>query len=291
MRTATLVADNTAPIRLTEEQSRQISNHPKARRLRARCQQLTLKIHQLGFTVKEAQHGELELRLDEEEDTKAKRLCEEALELGRQKKEADAELNRTLTKLRESALEKNRKRHFRNTDTEIFNRQYEAQPCDEESEQRNIQPNYSIPEREEVVRLLCYSPAPQTDEEAHLRRLDFIRLLVRWQRRKESPRRGKQASAVISHPEWGTTTRETAPAAISEKYDALQCPFCLSDRSLPPIDRERKKSKRNKLWDHVENMHKLELAVFDDGTKPCGLCGMRKVHFVPPSVTHFKNHT
>jgi hypothetical protein len=122
MRTATLVADNTAPIRLTEEQSRQISNHPKARRLRARCQQLTLKIHQLGFTVKEAQHGELELRLDEDEDTKAKRLCEEALELGRQKKEADAELNQTLTKLRESALEKNRKRHFWNTNTEIFNR-------------------------------------------------------------------------------------------------------------------------------------------------------------------------
>ncbi|EAW15091.1 uncharacterized protein ACLA_057470 [Aspergillus clavatus NRRL 1] len=111
MRTATLVA---------------------VRRLRARCQQLTLMIHQLGFTVKEAQHDELGLSLDEEEDTEAKELCEEALEIGRQKKEADAMLNQTLTKLRESALGKNRKRHFRNTDTEIFNRQYEAQLCDEE---------------------------------------------------------------------------------------------------------------------------------------------------------------
>ncbi|CEL11756.1 hypothetical protein ASPCAL14853 [Aspergillus calidoustus] len=285
MRTATLVADNTAPIRLTEEQSRKISNHPKVRRLRARCQQLTLQICQLGFTVKEAQHDELGLSLDEEEDTEAKGICKEALKIGRQKKEADAELNRTLTKLREPALEKNRKRHFRNTDTEIFNRQYEAQPCDEESEQQNIQPNrYFIPEREEIVQLLCYSPAPRIDEEAHLRRLDFIRLMVRWQRRKESPRRGKQASAVNSQPEWETTTRETAPANIAEKYHPLQCPFCLSDRSLPPIDREKKKSKRNKLWDHVETMHKLELAAFDDGINPCGLCDMRKVHFVPPSV-------
>ena len=142
MRTATLVADNTAPIRLTEEQSRKICNHPKVRRLRARCQQLTLKIHQLGYTVKEAQDDELGLILDKEEDTEAKEVCEEALKIGRQKKEADAKLNQTLTKLRESALEKNQKRHFQNTNTEIFNRQYEAQSCDEEGEQQNIQPNH-----------------------------------------------------------------------------------------------------------------------------------------------------
>ncbi|KAL2859811.1 uncharacterized protein BJX67DRAFT_386620 [Aspergillus lucknowensis] len=291
MRTATLVADNTAPIRLTEEQSRKISNHPTVRRLRTRCQQLTLKIHQLGYTVKEAQDDD-GLSLDEEEDTKAKELCEEALEIGRQKKEADAELNRTLTRLRESALEKNRKRHFRNTDTEIFNRQYEAQPGDEESEQQSIQPNcYVIPEREEVVRLLCYSPAPRTDEEAHLRRLEFIRLMVRWQRRKESPRRGKLGSAASSQPEWETTTWATAPSSIAEKYDPLQCPFCLSDRRLAPIDRQKKKSKRNKLWDHVENMHKLELAAFESGAKQCGICDLSDVKFVPPSVTHFKNHT
>ncbi|KAL2801601.1 hypothetical protein BJX63DRAFT_438656 [Aspergillus granulosus] len=272
MRTATLVADNTAPSRLTEEQSRKIRNHPKVRQLRKICQQLTFEIHQLGLTAKGAQEMELEI--------------------GRKKKEADAELSRTLARLREAAVEKNRKRHFRDTDTKIFNQQYEAHPRDEESEQQNITPNhYFIPEREEAVRLLCYSPAPRTDEEAHLRRLDFIRLMVRWQRRKESPRRGNQESAVISQPEWKTTTRATAPASIAEKYDPLQCPFCLSDRSLPPIDRQKKKSKRNKLWDHVENMHKLELAAFNGGVKPCGLCGMRNIRFVPPSVTHFKNHT
>ncbi|KAL4732803.1 hypothetical protein BDV11DRAFT_176361 [Aspergillus similis] len=159
-------------------------------------------IHQLGFTVKEAQDDELGLILDEKEDAEAKGLCEEALEIGRQKKEADAELNRTLTKLRESALEKNQKQHFRNTNTEIFNRQYEAQSCDEKGEQQNIQPNhYFIQEQEEVVWLLCYSPAPQTDEEAHLCRLDFIRLIIWWQRRKESPRRRKQETDTLSQLE------------------------------------------------------------------------------------------
>ncbi|KAL4870407.1 hypothetical protein BDV12DRAFT_184431 [Aspergillus spectabilis] len=209
MWTVILVADNTALICLTDEQSRKISNHPKIRRLREICQQLTSDIHQLGITYEDNLRGE-----------------------------KNNQQNPLLT----------------------LN-------------------HYFIPEQEEAVCLLCYSPAPQTDEEAHLRQLDFIRLMVWWQYWKENPRRGKQDNAVVSQPD------------IAEKYDPLQYPFCLSDQSLPPIDREKKKSKRNKLWDHVENMHKLELTAFDSGVKPCGLCGMRSAYFVPPSVTHFKNHT
>ncbi|KAL4801676.1 hypothetical protein BDV18DRAFT_167246 [Aspergillus unguis] len=274
MRTATLMADNTAPICLTDEQSRKLSNHPEIRRLRKTCQQLTFQIRQLGMTVKKAQ--------------------DKGLEIGIQKKEADANLNRTLTRLREEALEKNRKRHFRDTDTTIFNRQYEDDLRDQENKEQDSPQtlkNYFIPEREKVVRLLCYSPAPQTDKEVHVRRLDFIRLMVRWQRRKENPRLGKQGNVVASNLEWETTMQKPAPVSIAEKYDPLQCPFCLSDKSLPPIDRQKKKSKRNKLWDHVENMHRLELAAFDKSLKPCGLCDMREVYFVPPSVMHFKNHT
>lgn len=272
MRTATLVADNTAPICLTDEQSRKISNNSKVRQLRKICQQLTLEIHQLGITVKEAQDQELDI--------------------GLQKREADANLNRTRTTLREQALEKSRKRHFRETDTEIFNRQYSLRHQEDEQQTSSSPPNhYFIPEREEAVRLLCYSSAPETDEEAHLRRLDFIRLMVRWQRRKESPRRGKQAAGAVSQPAWQTTKWKPGPANTPGKYDPLQCPFCLADQSLPTCDREKKKSKTNKLWNHVEKMHKLELAAFESGTKHCGICDMRSFRFVPPSVTHFKNHT
>ncbi|KAL5332626.1 hypothetical protein BJX70DRAFT_407209 [Aspergillus crustosus] len=260
MQTATLIADNTAPICLTNKQPRKISNHHKIQQLRKICQQLTSDIHQLGIT----------------------------------KREADTNLNQTLTRLREEALEKNQKRHFQDTNTEIFNRQYEDNLRGEENNQQNPLPasnHYFIPEREEAVHLLCYSPAPQTDEEAHLHQLDFIRLMIQWQRRKENPCHGKQDNAVVSQSEWETIMWKPAPASITEEYNPLQCPFCLSDRSLPPINHKKKKSKRNKLWDHVENMHKLELAAFNSGVKPCGLCGIRNAHFVPPSVTHFKNHT
>lgn len=82
-----------------------------------------------------------------------------------------------------------------------------------------------------------------------------------------------------------------AGRAIPEKYDPLQCPFCLSDRRLPWPDRKKRKSKINKLWDHVENIHEHALAGFNSGTQRCGICGMHNVTFVPSSVSHFKNHT
>lgn len=137
--------------------------------------------------------------------------------------------------------------------------------------------------------LLCYTAPAKTEEEAHLRRLKYIRLLVQWQDRKESPRRGRQAATITTKPQ---LMREPLSSdIIPEKYDPLQCPFCLSDTRLLPIDREKRKSKVNKLWDHVEKIHWQELAAFDTGTRRCGIYGIRKVNFVPSSVPHFKNHT
>jgi hypothetical protein len=81
------------------------------------------------------------------------------------------------------------------------------------------------------------------------------------------------------------------PRYDSQKYDPLQCPFCLANPGLPLGKRLKKKSKRNKLWDHVENLHGAELAAFGTGTKRCGLCGMRSINYLPSSVPEFKNHT
>lgn len=135
--------------------------------------------------------------------------------------------------------------------------------------------------------LLCYTVAAKTEEEAHHRRLQYVHLMVQWQNRKESPRRGRHAADMVeSQP-----TRPPPTGIIPEKYDPLQCPFCLSDMRLPPTDREKQKSKVNKLWDHVKNIHQHELAAFDIGTRRCGICNMRDVRFIPSSVPNFKNHT
>ncbi|KAE8386950.1 hypothetical protein BDV23DRAFT_196100 [Aspergillus alliaceus] len=269
-RSATLLADNTAPLGLTDKHKRRIARDPEVRRLRRVCRSLTEAIRQSKYrTVKGAK----------------------GTKIGEKKRRADAELNSKLTELRQNAKEMNRRRHFRNTDTVLFNQRYENGPQPQESEVLDRSPHhYQIPERAELVDLLFYTPPAETEEDAFLRRLRYIRLLVRWQCRKEAPRRGRQA-AVATMPQPQPPPASPTVNTIPEKYDPLQCPFCLADQRLPPLNREKKKSKINKLWDHVENLHREELAAFDSGTQRCGLCGMRSVDFIPSSVPAFKNHT
>ncbi|PWY96036.1 hypothetical protein BO94DRAFT_542116 [Aspergillus sclerotioniger CBS 115572] len=208
---------------------------------------------------------------------------------GEQKRQADAELNSMLTYLRDKAKEQNQKRHFRNTDTAIFNQQYEGSSELVSSDGQSQLPRYyHIRERAELVRLLCYSALAETTENAHHRQLEYVRLLVRWQHRKESPRRGRQAAITIQHMPTPTPPKVRV---IPEKYDPLQCPFCLSNTRLPPLDRVRRKCKMNKLWDHVEKIHCQELAAFDTGNRRCGICSIRDIDFLPSSRNEFKNHT
>jgi hypothetical protein len=140
-----------------------------------------------------------------------------------------------------------------------------------------------------LVQLLFYSSAPTTEEELYCRRLRYIRLLILWQHRQEAPRRGKQTEANVTQLQ--TTLTSLSIHVIPERYDPLQCPFCLANPGLPRSSREKRKSKINKLWDHVEKLHRIELAAFGTGTKRCGLCGMRSIDYRPRSVPEFKNHT
>jgi hypothetical protein len=149
--------------------------------------------------------------------------------------------------------------------------------------------HYRIPERAELVQLLIYFSTPTTEEELYRRRLRYIRFLEQWQNRKEAPRRGRQAEATVVHLQQTSTSPNLS--IVPGIYDPLQCPFCLSNPGLPPASCEKRKSKINKFWDHVEKLHQPELAAFDTGSKRCGLCGLRNINYRPSSVSQFKNHT
>lgn len=269
LRSATLLADNTAPLGLTDQQKCKIRRDPDIRRLRKVCQRLTEEIHQRGYRSVKAAAG---------------------TELGEKKKQADANLSSKLTELRGKEKQKNRRRHFRYTDTNLFNQRYENNSQTQSDAEHRPSHHYQIPERAELVDLLFYSLPAKTEEEAFCRRLEYIRLMIRWQDRKESPRRGVQMT-VAAVPQRPVPKTSTPVNTVLARYNPLQCPFCLSDQRLPPALREKKKSKINKLWDHVENLHREELAAFATGTRQCGLCGIRNNDFVPSSVPHFKNHT
>jgi len=76
-----------------------------------------------------------------------------------------------------------------------------------------------------------------------------------------------------------------------EKWGPTQCPFCIGNQSKAYQDQIKTLSKVNKLWDHVEKVHGLELAAFATGKKDCSICRARGIVFTPSSVPHFKNHT
>jgi hypothetical protein len=105
--------------------------------------------------------------------------------------------------------------------------------------------------------------------------------------RQESQRRGKLTSASKHHLVPEPLEIKTVP----EKCKPTQCPFCIGNVSKPYQERTKPLSTVNKLWDHVESVHRDELAAYASGKKACSICKARGTTFTPSSVPHFKNHT
>jgi hypothetical protein len=263
-RLVTFLADMTAPTGITEEQKMFISQHPMICRLRSISRSLTGEIQARGYRSWKAAEG---------------------TEIYDRKKMIEKKLNRELTRLRGQLKEKNRLRHFRDADTAIINEQLSGAPS---LPPKPTPPVYSIPEREEVVNLICKSPADLTEVEVYKRRLACIRLWIRWQDRQERPRRGRLAAPSLQLP---SVPELPVAEKIAEKYQEKQCPFCVANLSLPRRDRETPFSRVNKMWDHVEKIHRQELAAFDTSKIPCPICKARGVPFTPLSVSDFQNHT
>ena len=113
--------------------------------------------------------------------------------------------------------------------------------------------------------------------------------MIRWQDQKKTPRREVQTT-VTAVPQRPVPQTSAPVNTVPARYNPLQCLFCLSDQRLFSAFRENKKSKINKLWDHVENLHREEFAAFATGTRQYRLCDIRNDDFVPSSVPHFKNY-
>ncbi|KAL9625315.1 MAG: hypothetical protein Q9160_000378 [Pyrenula sp. 1 TL-2023] len=267
-RLVTLMADTTALTHLNDQQKAQIQNDARIRRKVDNCQRLKDEIKKEGYRPVKAAKGTA--------------LYEE-------KKQADNDLNREWTHLREKRRRKARKRHFRSSDTMVLNQQFGKGPSS--ISQKPVPclapPVYQIRERAALVELICRSRPDPTVEEEHARRVKCMKLWIRWQDRHESSCRGTLASLSKDHLE----PEALGNGIISEKCKPLQCPFCLGNKALPYRARTRMLSKTSNLWDHVESVHQHELAAFGAGQKQRGVCVARKKAFIPKSVTHFKNHT
>ncbi|KMU88195.1 LOW QUALITY PROTEIN: hypothetical protein CIHG_05366 [Coccidioides immitis H538.4] len=162
-------------------------------------------------------------------------------------------------------------------------------------------PHLQLPERREIVKLMCSGILEMTEEERFKRWCESITMMVRLQRRREAQRRGrhkKQQSQPKPNPAPISVVVQVE-GPVLEKLDDMQCPFCVCDTSLPWEERMKvwvakkgERKYRNKLWNHIEvTVHREELEAYSSGQKLCGICRERGIKFIPSNIMEFKNHT
>lgn len=262
-----LDADDTAPLYLSDEQKERIRSHPKTIRLSQESKELTRTMRQSGYRSWS--------------DTKGTELFEEKMKV-------ISALNCHKAYMRTKLYTKAWNRHFRNADTDEFNRQFSSNWAEAPSKDVPREtPVHQIPERNELIQLICRPMEDLRLEEQFTRQCTSIKIWVKLQDRQEKQRRGRPPPISIQPLEPEPPKKEMIP----ERCNPLQCPFCLGNTCLSYGARIETLSKTNKLWDHVERFHPDELAAYETGEKACTICEARDVTFFPKSVLHFKNHT
>ncbi len=114
----------------------------------------------------------------------------------KEKKDVDAALHRERTNRRSRMVDKARKRHFRNADTDTLEARFADTAISASAKDAELtRPlKYNIPERDVVIRLTCEPVTDLTDLEKHVRSIEAIKARAALCRRQESQRRGRPRS-------------------------------------------------------------------------------------------------
>ena len=167
-RLASLTADASARTELSSEQKAKLAIHPKVTKLGQRNKTLTERIRRAGCrAIKDAQ----------------------GTSLFKKKKRAEARLNAAKKRLRLDTIAQARKRHFRKADTITSDAQFSAEKVSYVSarDTPHAKPfTYNIPERAEVVRLVCSPGEGLTDRQRFRRRIEAIEVRTALYYRREA---------------------------------------------------------------------------------------------------------
>ena len=271
-RLASLTADASAPTELSSEQKTKLKQHPQVIHLGQRNKALTTRIHATGYnTIGDA----------------------EGTPLFNKKKKAEARLSCFKIKLRKYMIVQARKRHFRKADTLAFDAQFTATAAAHivTPDTHPAKPiEYNIPERAEVVRLICSPGDGLIDREKLRRRIQAIEARAALCDRRETQRRRRPKSTVKQEESEGAVneTEEDAHDDFPMVCRPTQSLFHLGDERLSYQDRVYEYAKPNKMMNEVEK-HLKKYTPKDQVLCPHPQC--KAAGLVLPSVMGFKNHT
>ncbi|KAI9747625.1 MAG: hypothetical protein M4579_007427, partial [Chaenotheca gracillima] len=252
-RLMSLTVDPNAPTKLSDEQSRELAKHPKILRLGNKSKELTAQCKARYGTVVQAA----------------------GTDLYKQKKEADAALNRARFKRRSKVLRRARKKHFRNAGTRALNSQFCSSTFDHHDGAARARPDkYEVNERGLVIQLTCDPSDHLTAEEKLLQRVRAIEVRAALCNRQERPRRGKPTTRPNTDTiKEGSKEEELYPLICKP----TQCIICIGDKSKSFENRTFAYCNINKMREHVERSHLRYLLPKKEVTCYHPLCQSPKV--------------
>ena len=270
-RLMTLSVDPNAPTKLSPEMSAKVANSKRVIQLTRESKELTEKIRdRYGFV----------------RHTPANDPLRQA------KKKVEAALHREKNNRRNRLLEKARKRHFRNADTNIIETQFADSSMTTSDE--NVKPpaplQYDIAERGDIVRLTCEPTTDLTDHGKHVRRLETLQARVALCHRQETRHRARLevTDATAESMKSPVELKENIQCGFPLICKPTQCLFCLGNEHKSYLGRMFEYAKPHQMMNEVER----HLKSFDSTDEvPCPHPQCKAAGLVLSSVMRFKHHT
>ncbi len=275
VRLMTLTVDSSASIELFDELSKKLANSKWVIHLSSKSKRLIVKIRVKYELMKHASR----------ENSWVKK-----------KKDVDAALHREKTNRRSRMIDKARKRHFRNVDTDTLEAQFAdiAISASVKDVELTRSLKYNISKRDVVIRLICESVIDLTDREKHVRSIEIIKVRAALCRQQESQRRDKSRSTfkskklMNSSEDLAENSEENTTDYFLLICRSIQCSFCLDEKRKFYENRTFEYCRSNKMMKHVQKTHLRKYASNDEINCKHSTCKTNSLTL--SSVMTFKSH-
>jgi len=193
-------------------------------------------------------------------------------------------------------VDKARKRHFRNVDTDTLEAQFADTAISASAKDVELTRSlkYNIPKRDVVIRLICEPVTDLTDREKHVRSIEAIKARAALCRQQESQRRDRSRSTFKSKKLMNSSEglAENSEENTTDYFPLIcrptQCSFCLGEKRKSYENRTFEYCRLNKMMKHVQKAHLRKYASNDEINCEHSTCKANSLTL--PSVMAFKRH-
>ncbi len=271
----TLTVDFSVSIKLFNELSKKLANSKQMIRLSSKSKRLIIKIRIKYELVKHASRENSWIK---------------------KKKDVDAVLHREKMNRRSRMIDKVRKQHYRNVDTDTLEAQFAdiAISTSVKDVELTRSLKYNISKQDVVIWLICESVIDLTNRKKHVRSIEIIKVRAALCRRQESQRRDKSRSTfkskklMNSSEDLAENSEENTTDYFFLICRSIQCSFCLDEKRKFYENRTFEYCRSNKMMKHVQKTHLRKYASNDEINCEHSTCKTNSLTL--SSVMTFKSH-